>query len=134
LIRRFHETKLSGAPSVSIWGSGTPKREFLYVDDMAAASVFVMNLPLATYQQHTQPMLSHINVGFGSDVTIAELAQAVGQTVGYEGTIEFDSSKPDGAPRKWMNSSRLNALGWRARVVLADGLAQAYASFLADNR
>jgi GDP-L-fucose synthase len=134
LIRRFHEAKLSGAPSVSIWGSGTPRREFLYVDDMAAASVFVMNLPLATYQQHTQPMLSHINVGFGSDVTIAELAQAVGQTVGYEGTIEFDSSKPDGAPRKWMNSSRLNALGWRARVVLADGLAQAYASFLADNR
>jgi GDP-L-fucose synthase len=101
---------------------------------MAAASVFVMNLPLATYQQHTQPMLSHINVGFGSDVTIAELAQAVGQTVGYEGTIEFDSSKPDGAQRKWMDSSRLNALGWRARVVLADGLAQAYASFLADNR
>ena len=134
LIRRFHEAKLSGAPSVSIWGSGTPKREFLYVDDMAAASVFVMNLPLATYQQHTQPMLSHINVGFGSDVTIAELAQAVGQTVGYEGTIEFDSSKPDGAPRKWMNSSRLNALGWQARVALADGLAQAYASFLADNR
>jgi GDP-L-fucose synthase len=134
LIRRFHEAKVSGAPSVSIWGSGTPKREFLYVDDMAAASLFVMNLPLATYQQHTQPMLSHINVGFGSDVTIAELAQAVGQTVGYEGTIEFDSSKPDGAPRKWMNSSRLNALGWQARVALADGLAQAYASFLADNR
>ena len=133
LIRRFHEAKLSGAPSVSIWGSGTPKREFLYVDDMAAASVFVMNLPQATYQQHTQPMLSHINVGFGSDVTIAELAQAVGQTVGYQGAIEFDSSKPDGAPRKWMDSSRLNALGWRARVVLADGLEQAYASFLVDN-
>jgi GDP-L-fucose synthase len=134
LIRRFHEAKVTGARSVSIWGSGTPKREFLYVDDMAAASVFVMNLPLATYQQHTQPMLSHINVGFGSDVTIAELARAVGQTVGYEGTIEFDSSKPDGAPRKWMDSSRLNALGWQARVSLADGLERAYASFLADNR
>jgi GDP-L-fucose synthase len=133
LIRRFHEAKVSGAPSVSIWGSGTPRREFLYVDDMAAASVFVMNLPQATYQQHTQPMLSHINVGFGSDVTIAELAQAVGQTVGYGGTIEFDSSKPDGAPRKWMDSSRLNALGWQARVALADGLEQAYASFLTDN-
>jgi len=133
LIRRFHEAKLSGAPSVSIWGSGTPKREFLYVDDMAAASVFVMNLPQATYQQHTQPMLSHINVGFGSDVTIAELAQAVGQTVGYQGAIEFDSSKPDGAPRKWMDSSRLNALGWQAHVALADGLEQAYASFLVDN-
>ena len=133
LIRRFHEAKLSGAPSVSIWGSGTPKREFLYVDDMAAASVFVMNLPQATYQQHPQPMLSHINVGFGSDVTIAELAQAVGQTVGYQGAIEFDSSKPDGAPRKWMDSSRLNALGWQAHVALADGLEQAYASFLVDN-
>ena len=130
LIRRFHEAKVSGAPSVSIWGSGTPKREFLYVDDLAAASVFVMNLPQATYQQHTQPMLSHINVGFGSDVTIAELAQAVGQTVGYEGTIEFDSSKPDGAPRKWMDSSRLNALGWQAKVNLERGLSLAYQDFV----
>ncbi len=131
LIRRFHEAKVSGAPSVSIWGSGTPKREFLYVDDMAAASVFVMNLPQATYQQHTQPMLSHINVGFGSDVTIAELAHAVGQTVGYGGTIEFDSSKPDGAPRKWMDSSRLNALGWQAKVNLERGLSLAYQDFKA---
>jgi GDP-L-fucose synthase len=130
LIRRFHEAKVSGAPSVSIWGSGTPKREFLYVDDMAAASVFVMNLPQATYQQHTQPMLSHINVGFGSDVTIAELAQTVGQTVGYQGTIEFDSSKPDGAPRKWMDSSRLNALGWQAKVNLERGLSLAYQDFV----
>ena len=130
LIRRFHEAKVSGAPSVSIWGSGTPQREFLYVDDMAAASVFVMNLPQATYQQHTQPMLSHINVGFGSDVTIAELARAVGQTVGYQGTIEFDSSKPDGAPRKWMDSSRLNALGWQAKVRLEDGLLLAYQNFV----
>ena len=134
LIRRFHEAKVSGAPSVSIWGSGTPKREFLYVDDMAAASVFVMNLPQAIYQQHTQPMLSQINVGFGSDITIAELAQAVGEAVGYQGRIEFDSSKPDGAPRKWMDSGRLNALGWMARVALADGLAQSYASFLSDDR
>ena len=130
LIRRFHEAKVAGAPSVSIWGSGTPRREFLYVDDMAAASVFVMNLPQATYQQHTQPMLSHINVGFGSDVTIAELARAVGQTVGYQGTIEFDSSKPDGAPRKWMDSSRLNALGWQAKVRLEDGLLLAYQNFV----
>ena len=133
LIRRFHETKVSGAPSVSIWGSGTPRREFLYVDDMAAASVFVMNLPEATYQQHTQPMLSHINVGFGSDVTIAELAQAVGQTVGYQGTIEFDSSKPDGAPRKWMDSSRLNALGWQAKVNLERGLSLAYQNFVSQS-
>jgi len=131
LIRRFHEAKVSGAPNVSIWGSGTPRREFLYVDDMAAASVFVMNLPQATYQQHTQPMLSHINVGFGSDVTIAELAQAVCQTVGYQGTIEFDSSKPDGAPRKWMDSSRLNALGWQAKVNLERGLSLAYQDFRA---
>jgi len=133
LIRRFHEAKLSGAPSVSIWGSGTPKREFLYVDDMAAASVFVMNLPQATYQQHTQPMLSHINVGFGSDVTTAELAQAVGQTVGYQGAIEFDSSKPDGAPRKWMDSSRLNALGWQAKVRLEEGLLLAYQNFVGQS-
>ena len=131
LIRRFHEAKLAGAPSVSIWGSGTPRREFLYVDDMAAASVFVMNLPQSTYQQHTQPMLSHINVGFGSDVTIAELAQAVGQAVGFQGAIEFDSTKPDGAPRKWMDSSRLNALGWQAKVNLERGLSFAYQDFKA---
>jgi GDP-L-fucose synthase len=131
LIRRFHEAKLSNAPSVSIWGSGTPKREFLYVDDMASASVFVMNLPQVVYQQHTQPMLSHINVGYGSDVTIAELAQAVGQAVAYQGTIEFDSTKPDGAPRKWMDSSRLNALGWRAKVNLKRGLSLAYQDFKA---
>ena len=133
LIRRFHEAKVAGAPSVSIWGSGTPRREFLYVDDMAAASVFVMNLPQATYQLHTQPMLSHINVGFGSDVTIAELAHAVGQTVGYQGTIEFDSSKPDGAPRKWMDSGRLNALGWQAKVNLERGLSLAYQDFVSQS-
>ncbi len=133
LIRRFHEAKVAGAPSVSIWGSGTPKREFLYVDDMAAASVFVMNLPLATYAQHTQPMLSHINVGFGSDVTIAELAQAVGRAVGYQGAIEFDSTKPDGAPRKWMDSSRLNALGWQAKVNLERGLSLAYQNFVSQS-
>jgi GDP-L-fucose synthase len=129
LIRRFHQAKVSGAPRVSIWGSGTPRREFLYVDDMASASVFVMNLPQAIYRQYTQPMLSHINVGFGSDVTIAELAQAVCQTVGYPGTIEFDSSMADGAPRKWMDSSRLNALGWQAKVGLEQGLQLAYQDF-----
>jgi GDP-L-fucose synthase len=133
MIRRFHEAKVAGAPSVSIWGSGTPRREFLYVDDMAAASVFLMNLPQAIYQQHTQPMLSHFNVGFGSDVTIAELARAVGQTVGYQGTIEFDSSKPDGAPRKWMDSSRLNALGWQAKVRLEEGLLLAYQNFVGQS-
>jgi GDP-L-fucose synthase len=133
LIRRFHEAKLASAPSVAIWGSGTPRREFLYVDDMAAASVFVMNLSPSIYQHHTQPMLSHINVGFGSDVTIHDLAQAVSDTVGYQGQIEFDASKPDGAPRKWMDSSRLNALGWQAHVGLAQGLKLAYEDFLKHN-
>jgi GDP-L-fucose synthase len=133
LIRRFHEAKLANAPRVAIWGSGTPRREFLFVDDMAAASVFVMNLSPSIYLQHTQSMLSHINVGFGSDVTIHELAQAVSNTVGYQGQIEFDASKPDGAPRKWMDSSRLNALGWQAHVVLAQGLARAYDDFLKHN-
>jgi GDP-L-fucose synthase len=129
LIRRFHDAKLAGAPEVAIWGTGTPRREFLYVDDMAAASVFVMQLPVATYQAHTLPMQSHINVGCGQDVTIAELAQTVGKAVGYEGWITFDVTKPDGAPRKWMDTSRLNGLGWQARVGLAEGLALAYADF-----
>jgi len=130
LIRRFHEAKVSGAPTVAIWGSGTPKREFLYVDDMAAASVYVMSLPKDVYDQHTNPMQSHINVGYGSDVTIAEVTQAICQTVGYQGKITFDLTQPDGAPRKWMDSSRLNALGWQAKVTLEQGLALAYQDFL----
>ncbi len=129
LIRRFHEAKVAGAPEVVIWGTGTPRREFLYVDDMAAASVFVMQLPLEVYQAHTLPMQSHINVGFGSDVTIAELAHAVAQAVGFAGAIRLDPSKPDGAPRKWMDSSRLNGLGWTARVGLVEGLDLAYKDF-----
>ena len=129
LIRRFHEAKVSGEPSVAIWGSGTPKREFLYVDDMAAASVFVMNLPKALYDQHTSPMQSHINVGYGSDVTIAEVAQTIRQVVGYSGQINYDPSQPDGAPRKWMDSSRLNALGWQAQVDLERGLVASYQDF-----
>jgi len=132
LICRFHEAKVNGAPSVAIWGSGTPKREFLYVDDMAAACVHVMNLPKPTYDQHTSPMLSHINVGSGSDLAIAEVAQKIAQTVGYTGQIEFDTSKPDGAPRKLMESSRLNALGWQAKVDLQHGLTKAYANFLSQ--
>ena len=130
LIRRFHEARMNKAPSVTIWGSGTPKREFLYVDDMAAASVFVMNLPKATHEAQTQPMQSQINVGYGSDVTIAELAQAVGRAVGFSGRIDFDSSKPDGTPRKLMDSSRLNAMGWHAHTDLARGLSLAYQDFL----
>ena len=132
LIRRFHQAKLGNSPRVTIWGSGSPRREFLYVDDMAAASVFLMNLPKATLDAHTQPMQSHINVGFGSDITIKELAVAVGQTVGYQGVIDFDTSKPDGSPRKLMDSGRLNALGWHAQVGLDAGLAAAYQDFIAQ--
>ena len=130
LIRRFHEAKISGAPIVTIWGTGSPRREFLYVDDMASASVYVMQLPKAQYEQYTQPMQSHINVGSGSDVTIAELAQAIAQTVGYTGQIEFDATKPDGSPRKWMDSKRLNDLGWQAQVSLIEGLKLAYQDFV----
>jgi GDP-L-fucose synthase len=130
LIRRFHEAKLARAPNVAIWGSGTPKREFLFVDDMAAASVHVMNLPKPTYYQHTIPMLSHINVGYGGDVSIAEAAQCIAQVVGYTGAVTFDTSKPDGTPRKLMDSSRINSLGWQAKVPLLQGLTQAYKDFL----
>jgi GDP-L-fucose synthase len=130
LIRRFHEAKVSNAPEVVIWGSGTPRREFLYVDDMAAASVFVMYLDKKTYDSQTELMQSHLNVGFGSDVTIADLANAVSSAVGYAGKITFDSSKPDGAPRKWMQSSRLNQLGWKPTVDLEQGLVLAYKAFL----
>jgi GDP-L-fucose synthase len=130
LIRRFHEAKISGAPIVTIWGTGTPRREFLYVDDMASASVHVMQLPKAKYEQYTQPMQGHINVGSGSDVTIAELSQAIAQTVGYTGQIEFDATKPDGTPRKWMDSKRLNDLGWQAQVSLLEGLKLAYQDFV----
>ena len=129
LIRRFHEAKVNNAPEVVIWGTGTPRREFLYVDDMAAASVFVMDLDKSIYDQHTDSMHSHINVGFGSDVTIAELAKAVGEAVGYEGSISFDLSKPDGTPRKWVDSSKVNRLGWLPKVDLACGIRYAYRDF-----
>ncbi len=130
LIRRFHEAKVRQAPSVALWGTGTPRREFLYVDDMAAASVHVMNLPKPVYDAHTSPMQSHINVGCGDDVTIADLAKQVAQAVGYTGQLVQDTSKPDGAPRKLMDSRRLTSLGWRAQTPLDRGLAMAYADFL----
>jgi GDP-L-fucose synthase len=130
LIRRFHEAKINHSPDVTIWGSGKPRREFLFVDDMAAASVHVMNLGKNVYEQHTQPMLSQINVGFGHDVTIKELAEAVSNTVGFNGNIAFDTSKPDGPPRKWMDIRKLNELGWQARVSLTDGLKLAYEDFM----
>ncbi len=122
LIRRFHEAKVSNAPEVVIWGTGTPRREFLYVDDMADACVFVMNLDKSIYDLQTSEMESHINVGFGSDITIAELASEIAKVTGYQGRITFDTTKPDGAPRKLMDSSKLHRLGWRAKMGLDDGL------------
>lgn len=130
LIRRFHEAKLAGAAVVTIWGSGTPMREFLHVDDMAAASVHVMNLPKPLYDQHTRPMLSHINVGSGEELSISDLARAISQAVGYQGDLQFDRTKPDGTPRKLMDSSRLQGLGWTTRIDLSSGLASAYRDFL----
>jgi len=130
LIRRFHEAKMSHVPSVTIWGTGTPKREFLYVDDMARASVHVMNLAKTTYDQHTDPMCSHFNVGTGSDLTIKELVESIKTVIGYEGGIEFDPFKPDGSPRKLMDSKRLHSLGWVPTVGLEEGLARTYADFL----
>jgi GDP-L-fucose synthase len=130
LIRRFHEAKINKLPEVMVWGSGKPKREFLYVDDMAAASVYVMELDKTIYDKNTEPMLSHINVGYGDDVSIRETAELVAKTVGYEGKLVLDASKPDGAPRKLMDSARLNALGWKAQTDLAAGLKLAYEDFL----
>ncbi len=129
MIRRFHEAKVSNAPTVTIWGTGTPRREFIYVDDMAAACVHVMNLSKDIYEQHTQPMLSHINVGCGYDMTIRELAEAIAKTVGFQGAIECDSSKPDGTMKKLMDSTRVNSLGWKAKINLEDGLKMAYQDF-----
>ena len=129
LIRRFHEAKMNNAPEVVIWGTGTPRREFLYVDDMARACVFVMELAKDQYDQATTPMQSHLNVGYGSDVTIKELAHAVAKATGYTGRIEFDPSKPDGSPRKWMSAERLNQLGWRPERYLEDGLGRASLDF-----
>ncbi|MBX7134357.1 MAG: GDP-L-fucose synthase [Fimbriimonadaceae bacterium] len=131
LRQHLHDTSHSGQPPcLSLWGTGTPKREFLYVDDMAAASVHLMNLDQATYNAHTLPMLSHINVGRGEDLTIRQLAETVAQVVGYCGRIEFDPSKPDGAARKLLDVSRLHALGCCLRVGLDEGLRRAYADFL----
>ncbi|WP_324256472.1 GDP-L-fucose synthase [Vibrio cholerae] len=133
LMRRFHEAKLRGDAEVVVWGTGTPMREFLYVDDMAAASVHVMELDSETYQANTAPMLSHINVGTGVDCTIREMAQTMAKVVGFEGKVIFDTTKPDGTPRKLMDVSRLAALGWQYRVDLEAGLRLTYQWFL-DNQ
>ncbi|WP_339386221.1 GDP-L-fucose synthase [Vibrio caribbeanicus] len=132
LIRRFHEAKLANLDQVIAWGSGKPMREFLYVDDMAAACVYIMNLDDEVYQKNTQPMLSHINVGTGTDCTIRELVETVANVVDYQGKIVFDKSKPDGTPRKLMDVSRLENLGWKASTSLELGLRKTYEWFLAN--
>jgi len=131
LIRRFHEAKVSHQAEVIIWGTGTPKREFLYVDDMARASVFVMEIAKEQYDRATTPTQNYLNVGYGSDVTINELAHAVAKATGFTGTIQFDPTKPDGSPRKWMSSERLNQLGWKPECNLECGLNKAYLDFCA---
>jgi len=130
LIRRFHEAKLSGASTVTLWGTGKARREFLYVDDMASASVHVMNLSQDVYAAHTSPMQGHINVGSGLDVTITEVAQLIRDVVGFKGNIDYDTTKPDGAPRKWMDSQKLQSLGWKPTYSLIEGLQRAYADYL----
>ena len=132
MMRRFHEAKQRGDKAVVVWGTGTPMREFLHVDDMAAACVHVMNLDKTTYCKHTDPMMSHINVGTGVDCTIRELAETMKRVVGFQGDIVFDSTKPDGTPRKLMDVSRLENLGWKASVTLADGLGVTYDWFLGN--
>jgi GDP-L-fucose synthase len=134
LLRRFHEAKQSAAPEVLIWGTGAPMREFLYVDDMAEACLHVMELSSEAYSRNTQPMLSHVNIGTGEDLSIRDLATTISDIVGYQGRISFDTSKPDGTPRKLMDVGRLHSLGWRAKIGLRDGLALAYADFLAGTR
>jgi GDP-L-fucose synthase len=130
LLRRFHETVLRGDKEVVIWGSGKPMREFLHVDDMAAACVHIMELDKAVYDQHTEPTLSHINVGTGVDCTIKELAETIAKVTGFKGILSFDPSKPDGTPRKLMDVSRLANLGWVASIGLEEGLRSAYQWFL----
>ncbi|MGP3699594.1 GDP-L-fucose synthase [Rhodobacter sp. NSM] len=133
LIRRFHEAVQTGAEEVMIWGSGTPRREFLHVDDMAAASLFVLDLPKADYEANTQPMLSHVNVGSGTDISILELAHKVAAITGYTGRIVTDPSKPDGTVRKLMDVSRLTQMGWSAEIGLDQGLGETYQWFLANS-
>ncbi len=130
LIRRFHEAKISNTPEVTIWGTGTQRREFLYVDDMAAASVLIMELDKKTYDRFTKPMQSQVNVGFGSDISISELAKLIGGVVGYQGKISFDTNNTDGTPRKWLNSNKINLIGWCANESLEEGLRKAYDDML----
>ena len=133
LLRRFHEARMKQQPTVTVWGSGSPRREFLHVDDLAEACVFVMSLPQARYAAVTRPMASHVNVGTGTDLTIAELATLIAATVGYEGRIEFDPAFPDGTPRKLLDVSVLRDLGWQSCIGLAAGLRSTYDWFRANS-
>jgi len=133
LMRRFHEAVLAGDDEIVVWGSGEPRREFLHVDDMAAASVHVMELAPEVYAAHTQPMLSHVNVGTGEDCSIRALAELMASTTGFAGRILFDASRPDGTPRKLLDVSRLRAMGWQASIPLAEGVAETYAWFRDQN-
>ncbi len=133
LIRRFYEAKINQLDEVIIWGTGNPRREFLYVDDLARASVFVMGLSKERYEQVTAPMQSHLNVGTGSDMSIAELANIIAEIIQYSGKIVFDPTKPDGSPRKLIQSTRLNELGWRAQVNIREGINKAYLDFCKSN-
>jgi nucleoside-diphosphate-sugar epimerase len=132
MMRRFHEAVQQGRDEVVVWGTGAPRREFLHVDDMAEASLFVMDLDRATYEANTQPMLSHINVGTGEDVSIRQLAELLAEVTGFNGRLVFDTTKPDGTPRKLMDVSRLAAMGWRARTGLREGVEGTYKWFLAN--
>jgi len=139
MIRRFHEAKISGAPGVAVWGTGTPRREFLYSEDMADACAYLMNLPDAQFvpllgQDRNDGLPPLMNIGVGHDITIRELAEIVRDVVGYTGTLEFDTSKPDGTPRKLMDVRRLNAMGWKAQTDMRDGLVRAYRDFVAMNK
>ncbi len=130
LIRKFHEAKEANKPTVEVWGSGKPRREFLHVDDLAEASLFIMNLPEEKYRAHTKPMLSHINVGTGKDITISELAELISKVVGYRGKICYNSDKPDGTPRKLLDISKLTKMGWNPKINLENGLRETYQWFL----
>lgn len=133
MMRRFHEAVRDGRDEVVVWGTGTPRREFLHVDDMAEASLFVMDIDRSVYEANTEPMLSHINVGAGSDISIRELAELLAEVTGFKGRLVFDTSKPDGTPRKLMDVSRLSAMGWRARTELRYGVAETYQWFLSND-
>lgn len=133
LLRRFHEAKVRGDKDVKVWGSGRPRREFMHVDDLASACVYIMNLDKDIYDNFTQPMLSHVNVGTGKDCTIKELAETIAKVVGFDGEICFDTSKPDGTPQKLLDISRISALGWSAKISMEEGLKHTYQWFL-ENR